>query len=411
MALYTTDIMSMNGGADIAASSTLISIPVTASLSGGADITSIGRTTSRVISTVSGGADLTSKVKNITRLTTSNLSLSGTASLTAGTHNKVGLGKQTFSGGADLVEYKTVNIRRIDGVSYSGNGTVTLKANLWRWHTAKVNTMKVESKMEMFIYDQRDIGFNMQQYIPRYYKDSTHAQAIFNTEVSESVRLHASAIDVLNQFYIQTATWGLDRWEELFDIETDYSISFDDRRSSLLERIEGYYLITPQILTGITWKHPMYGSEIIQDFPNYKVTIKITEIRAIQESLDPKKFQKFINKIRALIPAHLQLEIDFTWAPWGEFLDADIRWGDVSSNNWNELKTQYYSKPLYIMEENPTWDEVQADQQMFGMTWDQFDQTDSNKLNDLEDFTWLQLDLETWNQFDSQITNKWEVAI
>jgi hypothetical protein len=393
MALYTTGSIPLSGGASIVTHAT-----------GG--VAPLGTTS------LAGGADLTAKAKDITRLVSSPISLSGGADLSSRAINIHKLGVQLLSGGADLVQYKTTNIRRIEGVNYSGTGTVTMLSNVARMPTGKVNPMKVESKMDVFIYDQRDISGDIQTYIPRYYKDSAHAQAIFNAETSESVRLHSNVIDVLNQFYIQTATWGLDRWEELFDIETDYSLSYEDRRTDLLERIEGYYLITPKILTDVTWKKPMYGSEIIQDFPNYKVTVKITEFRAVEESLDPKKFKKFVNKMRALVPSHMELIIAFTWVPWDEFKTADIRWGDISTySNWNELKTQYYEKPIYITQEIPSWDDTQTSQQMFGMTWNQFEDSDLNRLKDLEDFTWATLDLETWNQLDSQITNKWEVAV
>ncbi|MDM0400557.1 DUF2313 domain-containing protein, partial [Clostridioides difficile] len=45
--------------------------------------------------------------------------------------------------------------------------------------------------------------------------------------------------DLLEQFFIDTATWGLDDWENLLSIKVNYKLDFDTRRSNIKAKMRG----------------------------------------------------------------------------------------------------------------------------------------------------------------------------
>ena len=52
--------------------------------------------------------------------------------------------------------------------------------------------------------------------------------------------------DFIEQIFIQTATWGLDRWEEEYDIVPDPSWDYDKRRENILFTLQYKAPITPK---------------------------------------------------------------------------------------------------------------------------------------------------------------------
>ncbi|WP_364149028.1 putative phage tail protein [Paenibacillus sp. LPE1-1-1.1] len=89
-----------------------------------------------------------------------------------------------------------------------------------------------------------EIQRDMNDYLPRYYGDIPVATNIIDREATESAQINADAYDVLAQMYVDTATWGLARWERIFGITPDELKPIDQRRSVIKSKLRGVGTVT-----------------------------------------------------------------------------------------------------------------------------------------------------------------------
>ena len=63
------------------------------------------------------------------------------------------------------------------------------------------------------------------------------SRALIETLTDASLDAKAALEDVMDQFFVETATWGLDLWEQQVGIETDHSLSQADRRAAIKQSL------------------------------------------------------------------------------------------------------------------------------------------------------------------------------
>lgn len=88
-----------------------------------------------------------------------------------------------------------------------------------------------------------DRGSVMMSWLPRHYQRSIDVQMFIDTIAREAERLEAARLDVLDQFFVQTATWGLVYWEESMQLpvepvdELGNPLTDAERRTVILSRL------------------------------------------------------------------------------------------------------------------------------------------------------------------------------
>lgn len=90
----------------------------------------------------------------------------------------------------------------------------------------------------------RDTGADILRYLPSYLAEDPHFKAVqlaLNTEHEKQRQL---LIDIAKQFFVDTATWGLDDWERIYGIEKNSGSTYDERRSVIKSKILGIGTIT-----------------------------------------------------------------------------------------------------------------------------------------------------------------------
>lgn len=180
----------------------------------------------------------------------------------------------------------------------------------------------------------RDINRAMYDYMPKYYEDIREARAIIDAESAQFEQLHADIADVLAQFFVDTATWGLTNWERIcgipnggykfttfyrmeklgvtFDdleqfswgeIETAYPKDLDERRSIIKSILRGYGTVTKTHIQNVVEAYANADVEVIEDYANYKIVIRFVNQYAL-----PRDIDKIKEIIREIVPAHLDVE-------------------------------------------------------------------------------------------------------
>ena len=156
----------------------------------------------------------------------------------------------------------------------------------------------------------------LMRHMPKYYRgilEITLLQKIIEKEL-ETIDLISK--DVLNQFFIYTATWSLPIWERIFGHKTS---NIEERRENLISKLRSYGTTTKEMIARVAKAFTNGEIEVIEDNPNYSFTIKFTSIVGIPQNLD-----NFKNTINIIKPAHLNYSIEFRYNTHGQIKDKNL---------------------------------------------------------------------------------------
>lgn len=181
---------------------------------------------------------------------------------------------------------------------------------------------------------QRDIPAAVRDYLPTYYRDFDDVNAMLKTTANESTRLHAKINDMLDQFYVNSATGGLARWNTLTGIEEIPQRSTDSQRHYINAKLRGLGTTTPQSVDSIV--NSFYECETTEKTADYSVDIKIVGKRGI-----PKNLEDMDAALGAVMPAHIAHNWEFTYLPWSEVEEARLLWRDADEYTAEELEKAF----------------------------------------------------------------------
>lgn len=82
-------------------------------------------------------------------------------------------------------------------------------------------------------------GRELLSYLPSYYEASRVMRSDMDAKGSELDALYEALNAAADQFFVRTATWGLDRWEAELGIPTDRSKPIAQRRAVIESKLRG----------------------------------------------------------------------------------------------------------------------------------------------------------------------------
>lgn len=137
---------------------------------------------------------------------------------------------------------------------------------------------------------------------------------------------------IVDQCFIKSATWGLDRWEKDFGIETDKSKSYEFRREVLLAKLRGAGTTTKEMIKNVAMAFS--GGEVeIEEYPEEsRFVIQFVGIKGI-----PPNMAGLIKAIDEIKPAHLAYSFKYTYTTWGAL--KSMTWELAKQYTCGEIKT------------------------------------------------------------------------
>lgn len=153
---------------------------------------------------------------------------------------------------------------------------------------------------------------------------------IFLAQQAQIDKLNNDLEDLVNQAYICTATWGLKYWENELDITVDESDTLENRRSRCFAKIRSTGNCTISYIKQVALSYNCGEIDIVEDFENYKFTVKFISIKGIPPKVDDLK-----KTIRLISPAHLDVEYQFTYNTWEE--TKPFYWWDLKQYTWKDV--------------------------------------------------------------------------
>lgn len=138
---------------------------------------------------------------------------------------------------------------------------------------------------------------DVSEYLPKFLSKDERFKTTNDADSEEHEKIRVSLQDVLDQFFVDAATWALEKWEELLGIGTDTSKSDEARREAIIEKIQWKRSVTVDYLTSLIDNVSVVKTAKVVDHPeSYSVDIDVDA---------SNDMDKIMDVIRTYIPAHI----------------------------------------------------------------------------------------------------------
>ncbi|MFD3259981.1 YmfQ family protein [Paenibacillus lentus] len=151
-------------------------------------------------------------------------------------------------------------------------------------------------------------GRELFSYLPGYYETSRVMQGDMNAKGTELDLLYQTLDETLEQFFVKTATWGLDRWEHELGIETDLAKPLEQRRAVVESKLRGAGQFTGRLVKNVAEAYDGGTVDVSFQPAEWSFTIKFIDTIGVPPNLDDLKAV-----IEELKPAHLAVEYEFSY--------------------------------------------------------------------------------------------------
>ena len=170
----------------------------------------------------------------------------------------------------------------------------------------------------------------IKDYLPSFFINKD-LKKILDQEQIEIDNYNILIKDLLNQCFVNTATWGLKYWEELLGIKTNVYKNIEFRRTTIIAKLRGQGTTTKSLIKNVAESFSNGEVEVIENNKNYSFTIKFVGSRGIPPNLADLK-----NAIEDIKPAHLGVLWEFLYNTWA--YANKFTWEKLSKTTWQDLK-------------------------------------------------------------------------
>ncbi|WP_433617399.1 YmfQ family protein [Paenibacillus cellulositrophicus] len=151
-------------------------------------------------------------------------------------------------------------------------------------------------------------GAELFSYLPAYYEFSRVIRADVDAKGAEMDALYSALNETLEQFFVRTATWGLERWEAELGISIDRNKPIEQRRSLVESKLRGAGTFSGRLVKNVAEAYD--GGKIDVSFQpaEWSFSVKFLDTVGVPPNLDDLK--RVIEEIK---PAHLAVKYEFKY--------------------------------------------------------------------------------------------------
>ena len=151
----------------------------------------------------------------------------------------------------------------------------------------------------------REQDANLAEYLPKFISQDKEINTLLSVESKEHNRQRELLIDILKQFFIHSATWGLDLWEKVFAIYSKPNESYELRRAKIYAKLQSKQISTVEFLTQLASKFfPQNADVKIQEVNSKNLFYLIANYTALDND-----YFALRDAIEIYKPAHLAMII------------------------------------------------------------------------------------------------------
>lgn len=178
---------------------------------------------------------------------------------------------------------------------------------------------------------QDEYFHDVSKYVPDYLIAKRELRASCHAEGYEIGLAYHNIRDSFDQMFLTTATWGLNRWEDMYGIETNLSLSYEQRREITVAKIRGQGTTTRQMIEDTAAAFSGGEVQVIEDNPRYHFVVRFVGVKGI-----PRNMQAFIDMLEEIKPAHLSYSFEYTYTVWDNL--RTMTWTEMKWKSWKDVK-------------------------------------------------------------------------
>lgn len=145
-------------------------------------------------------------------------------------------------------------------------------------------------------------GKSIMTSLPPYYAESYIFKKLAQADGEEFDAYREAISSILDQFYIRTATWKLDTWEDELALPRDTTLTENERRDRIVAKLRGQGTCTVYLIKNVAAAYEKGTVEVIEDFAAYKIIIKFIDTKGLPPGIENLK-----TALREIIPANLAI--------------------------------------------------------------------------------------------------------
>ena len=142
--------------------------------------------------------------------------------------------------------------------------------------------------------------------LPSFY-DNDITKPIQNSFTVEANSINDEVENTLNQFYVDSATYGLDKWEKMLGISKN-TFDYQTRRENIKAKMRSRGTTTLSVIKNICEAYSYGEVDIIVDHANYSFVVNFVGSIGV-----PKAFAELDKTVNEIKPAHLAHSYKFNY--------------------------------------------------------------------------------------------------
>jgi len=147
---------------------------------------------------------------------------------------------------------------------------------------------------------------NLIDMLPSFYHDSDFVKSYMSSQSIEHNFIKESIDDLVNNLYVDTATWGLDYFEEELGLKTDKAKTYEERRERIKAKKIGNGTTTIKMIKDTALAFECGDIEVTEMYEDYMFKLKFVSQKGV-----PKNLEDFKSSIEEIKPAHLGYILEF----------------------------------------------------------------------------------------------------
>ena len=189
----------------------------------------------------------------------------------------------------------------------------------------------------------------IKRYLPSFIVKGNIIKDIFESQQAEVDLLNNNIQDLIDNLFVETATWSLENWEKKYNIPIDLDDTLENRRSRILARMvsEGQPF-TKETIEAIANQFTNGTVEVIEHLENDYFTVKFVSTKGI-----PPKIQDVYDAINEVKASWLDGDYEFIYNTVYYLRQYTVR--ELRQYTVEELRTkelQHLGSLKYLTDEN-----------------------------------------------------------
>ena len=166
---------------------------------------------------------------------------------------------------------------------------------------------------------------------PDFYAGSPEFVDMQNALEPEALALWTARDGLMDQLCVNTATWGLQYWEQTLGITVEQGKDLEYRRSRIRSKLRGSGVTTVALIESVAESFSN-GDVAVTEFPQAcRLEIKFVGTIGI-----PPNLEDLTASLREILPAHLAWDYVMVYNTWD--MTAQHTWDELRQRSWDDVK-------------------------------------------------------------------------